>query len=132
MDTQFFYTETLVLYRFDQTVIWVITAIYLVGFVIVSSNYKLGLWIEGNEPMISVYSNRIEILSRGTLAPSQTMDGFLRGESVPVNEKLSEIFLQLHISEKSGRGVRELHREFIPDVVHTNNFDTIVSRLFFI
>ena len=29
----------------------------------------------------------------------------LTGESVPVNEKLSEIFLQLHISEKSGRGV---------------------------
>lgn len=61
-------------------------------------------WVEGNEPMISVFSNRIEILSRGTLAPSQTMEGFFSGESVPVNEKLSEIFLQLHISEKSGRG----------------------------
>lgn len=30
------------------------------------------------------------------------------GESVPVNEKLSEIFLQLHISEKSGRGVPKI------------------------
>lgn len=65
-------------------------------------------WIEGNEPMISVFSNRIEILSRGTLAPSQTMEGFFSGESVPVNEKLSEIFLQLHISEKSGRGVPKI------------------------
>lgn len=57
------------------------------------------LWISGNEPMISVFSDRIEILSRGTLAPAQTMEGFFLGESIPVNKKLSEIFLQLHISE---------------------------------
>ena len=62
-------------------------------------------WASGNEPMISVFSDRIEILSRGRLAPGQTEEGFYLGESVPVNEKLSEIFLQLHISEKSGRGV---------------------------
>ena len=58
--------------------------------------------------MISVFSNRIEILSRGTLPPAQTMEGFFLGESVPVNEKLSEIFLQLHISEKSGCGVPKI------------------------
>ncbi len=62
-------------------------------------------WVTGNEPMISVYSDRIEILSRGSLAPEQTMEGFFAGESVPVNKKLSEILLQLHISEKTGRGV---------------------------
>ena len=66
------------------------------------------LWISGNEPMISVFSDRIEILSRGILAPAQTMEGFFLGESIPVNEKLSEIFLQLHISEKSGRGVPKI------------------------
>lgn len=65
-------------------------------------------WIEGNEPMISVFCDRIEILSRGTLPPAQTMEGFYLGESVPVNNKLSEIFLQLHISEKSGRGVPKI------------------------
>ena len=46
----------------------------------------------GNEPMITVFSDRIEILSRGSLAPEQTMEGFFAGESVPVNRKLSEIF----------------------------------------
>lgn len=61
-------------------------------------------WVEGNEPMISAFSDRIEILSRGTLDPAQTMEGFFLGDSIPVNEKLSEIFLQLNISEKSGRG----------------------------
>lgn len=65
-------------------------------------------WVGGNEPMISVFSDRIEILSRGTIAPAQTMEGFYLGESVPVNDKLSEIFLQLHISEKSGRGVPKI------------------------
>jgi len=62
-------------------------------------------WVDGNEPMFTVFSDRIEILSRGSLAPTQTMEGFFAGESVPVNKKLSEIFLQLHISEKTGRGV---------------------------
>lgn len=65
-------------------------------------------WVSFNEPMISVFSDRIEILSRGTLAPAQTEEGFFAGESVPVNDKLSEIFLQLHISEKSGRGVPKI------------------------
>lgn len=65
-------------------------------------------WVSGNEPMISVFSDRIEILSRGTIPPAQKMEGFYLGESVPVNEKLSEIFLQLHLSEKSGRGVPKI------------------------
>ena len=63
------------------------------------------LWVDGNAPTITVYSDRIEILSRGTLAPKQTIEGFYLGVSVPVNRKLSDIFLQLHISERSGRGV---------------------------
>lgn len=69
-------------------------------------------WAEGNEPMISVFSDRIEILSRGSIPPAQTMEGFYLGESVPVNEKLSEIFLQLHISEKSGRGVPKITESY--------------------
>ena len=65
-------------------------------------------WVDGNAPMITVYSNRVEILSRGTLDPRQTKEGFFRGESVPINKKLSDIFLQLHISERSGRGVPKI------------------------
>lgn len=65
-------------------------------------------WVDGNAPMITIYSDRIEILSRGTLAPTQTKQGFFLGESIPVNRKLSDIFLQLHISERSGRGVPKI------------------------
>jgi len=69
-------------------------------------------WIEGNAPMITVFSDRIEILSRGTLAPGQTIEGFFLGESIPVNQKLSDIFLQLHISERSGRGVPKITKAY--------------------
>ena len=62
--------------------------------------------------MITVYSDRIEILSRGGLAPLQTKAGFFRRHSVPVNEKLSKIFLQLHISEKMGRGIPIISSEY--------------------
>lgn len=73
-------------------------------------------WVDGNAPMITVYSNRIEILSRGYLAPGQTIEGFFAGESVPVNQKLSDIFLQLHISERSGRGVPKITEVYGKDV----------------
>ena len=62
-------------------------------------------WIKGNEPMVTIYSDRIEILSRGTIGNDQTIEGFFEGESKPVNKELSDIFLQLHISERTGRGV---------------------------
>ena len=62
-------------------------------------------WIKGNEPMVTIYSDRIEILSRGTIGNDQTIEGFFEGESKPVNKELSDVFLQLHISERTGRGV---------------------------
>ena len=66
------------------------------------------LWVTGNAPMFTVFNDRIEILSRGTLAPAQTLEGFYTGDSVPVDKRLSDIFLQLHISERSGRGVPKI------------------------
>ena len=66
--------------------------------------------------MITVYRNRIEILSRGTIDSKQTIEGFYLGESVPVNQKLSDIFLQLHISERSGRGVPKIIDVYGKDV----------------
>ena len=68
--------------------------------------------MDGNAPMITVYSDRIEILSRGRLAPKQTLTGFYLGESVPVNRKLSDIFSQMNISERSGRGVPQITKVY--------------------
>ena len=63
------------------------------------------MWTSGSAPKFHAYKDRIEITSLGSLPSNQTKDGFFAGISVPVNDKLSEIFLQLHISEMSGRGV---------------------------
>ena len=84
-------------------------------------------WIDGNEPMISVYSNRIEILSRGVLPPSQTLEGFYLGESIPVNEKLSEIFLQLHISEKSGRGIPTIIESYGKEAIEIRENSIVIK-----
>ena len=65
-------------------------------------------WTCGIGPSFTAYSDRIEVLSRGTLAPEQTVEGFFAGESVPVNKALAERVLQLHISEGSGRGVPKI------------------------
>ena len=102
-------------------------------------------WVDGNAPMITIYSDRIEILSRGRLAPKQTLIGFFLGESVPVNRKLSDIFLQLHISERSGRGVPQITKVYgreafefrensivvtIPfDKLNTNVGDRVVDKV---
>lgn len=84
-------------------------------------------WVDGNEPMITVFSDRIEILSRGSLAPQQTMEGFFAGESVPVNRKLSEILLQLHISEKTGRGVPVITKQYGRDAYEFRENSIVVT-----
>ena len=84
-------------------------------------------WVSGNDPMITVFSDRIEILSRGTLAPEQTMEGFFAGESVPVNKKLSEILLQLHISEKTGRGVPKITQKYGKDAYEFRENSIVVT-----
>lgn len=84
-------------------------------------------WVTENEPMVSVFTDRIEILSRGTLAPNQTLEGFFKGESIPVNSKLSEIFLQLHISEKSGRGVPKIIETYGKDCFEFRENSIVVT-----
>ena len=47
-------------------------------------------------------------IHHGALPPKQTVKGFFEGVSVPVNPDLSTIFLQLHISERTGRGIPKI------------------------
>ena len=75
-------------------------------------------WVTLNAPIFYGFKDRIEILSFGDLPPDQTIDGFFQGKSVPVNPKLAEIFLQLRISERMGRGVPR-----ITSVYGRDNFD---------
>lgn len=74
-------------------------------------------WTSGIGPSFTAYSDRIEVLSRGTLAPEQTVEGFFAGESVPVNKSLADKILQLHISEGSGRGVPKIVKRYGRDAI---------------
>ncbi|MCH5172482.1 MAG: putative DNA binding domain-containing protein [Erysipelotrichales bacterium] len=65
-------------------------------------------WLTLNAPAICIFTDRIEILSHGGLAIDQDEKGFYSGASLPVNEILASIFLQLRISERSGRGVPKI------------------------
>lgn len=67
--------------------------------------FQHNLWTSGTAPMFTAFQDRIEITSIGTMPSKQTKEGFYAGVSIPVNDKLTEILVQLHISEKSGRGV---------------------------
>ena len=69
-------------------------------------------WVDGDAPMFTFYRDRVEVLSHGVLAPRQTVEGFFAGESVPVNKALSDVILQLHISERSGRGVPKIVKRY--------------------
>lgn len=62
-------------------------------------------WQRLNAPQVSVYSDRIEILSHGTIGSDQTMNGFFKGISRPVNPSLARILMQLEISDRAGKGV---------------------------
>jgi predicted HTH transcriptional regulator len=65
-------------------------------------------WLILNGPAINIFTNRIEILSHGGLPLDQDETGFYSGSSIPVNEILASIFLQLRISERTGRGVPKI------------------------
>ena len=69
----------------------------------------------------------MEILSRGHLPPKQTVEGFFAGESVPVNQKLSDIFLQLHISERSGRGIPKITELYGEDCIELRENSIVVT-----
>ena len=64
------------------------------------------------EPLVSIYSDRIEILSHGGLPHNQTKEQFYQGISKPRNEKLMRIFLNMGIVEHTGHGIPTIISEY--------------------
>ena len=58
-----------------------------------------------SQPLISFYSNRIEILSHGGLPKGQTKELFFKGISRPRNDMLMRIFLNMNLTEHTGHGI---------------------------
>jgi ATP-dependent DNA helicase RecG len=62
--------------------------------------------------LVSVYEDRIEILSLGGLAEGVTYNDMMLGVSIPRNPKLAEIFYRLHYVEAFGTGVRRILTDY--------------------
>lgn len=58
---------------------------------------------------------------------NRVVERFFAGESVPVNQKLSDIFLQLHISERSGRGVPKITEVYGEDHIELRENSIVVT-----
>ena len=84
-------------------------------------------WLTLNAPQISIFTDRIEILSHGGLAIDQDENGFYSGASLPVNDVLASIFLQLRISERSGRGVPKIVGKYGKDSIKIEKNRIIVK-----
>lgn len=84
-------------------------------------------WLTLNSPQISIFTDRIEILSHGGLALDQDEKGFYNGASLPVNDVLASIFLQLRISERSGRGVPKIVGRYGKEAIQIEKNRIIVT-----
>lgn len=62
--------------------------------------------------LVSVYEDRIEILSLGGLAEGVTYNDMMLGVSISRNPKLAEIFYRLHYIEAFGTGVRRILTDY--------------------
>ncbi len=61
-------------------------------------------WVKNVPPAIYVFSNRIEIISTGSLPFDYSEEDFYKGVSNPINPPLQRIMLQLGLVEQTGHG----------------------------
>ena len=62
--------------------------------------------------LVSLYEDRLEILSLGGLAEGATYQDMMMGVSIQRNPKLAEIFYRLHYIEAFGTGVQRILRAY--------------------
>ena len=72
------------------------------------------------EPQISMFSNRLEILSHGGLPGGLTTKAFFEGISRPRNATLMRIFLSLGLTEHTGHGIPTIVKQYGQDVFDIN------------
>lgn len=68
------------------------------------------------EPQISMFDNRLEILSHGGLPSGMTKKQFFEGISKPRNITLMRIFLSMGLTEHTGHGIPTIVKKYGEDV----------------
>ncbi|MCR4661012.1 MAG: putative DNA binding domain-containing protein [Clostridia bacterium] len=66
----------------------------------------------GGYTLVSVFDNRIEILSLGGLMRGVDMDDIMLGVSYLRNKRLAEIFYRLHLIEAYGTGISKIKKSY--------------------
>ena len=64
------------------------------------------------EPQISIFSDRMEILSHGGLPNGMTVEDFYEGISRPRNSTLMRVFLNMGLTEHTGHGVPTIIKKY--------------------
>ncbi len=76
-------------------------------------------------PQIYLYDDKIEVMSHGYPLKYDTLEEFYRGVSKPINPELSKIAINLDITDQTGKGNKDIVREYGKDV-----FDILDNTLF--
>ena len=76
--------------------------------------------------LVSMFDNRLEIMSLGGILPGVTKEIMLAGVSVPRNEKLAAVFHRLKLIEAYGTGIPRIFEAYAqngaePDIPITNS-----------
>ncbi|OPZ45527.1 MAG: Divergent AAA domain protein [Bacteroidetes bacterium ADurb.BinA104] len=80
-----------------------------------------------SEPLVSMFDDRLEILSLGGLPYKQTREQFLKGISIPRNSTLMRIFQDLDIAEHTGHGIPKILQRYGEEVFDiTDNYIKVV------
>ena len=81
-----------------------------------------------SEPLVSFYSDRLEITSHGGIPKEITKEEFFNGVSHPRNSVLMRIFLKLGIVEHTGHGIPKIIEKYGKDVfdIHDNYINVII------
>ena len=64
------------------------------------------------EPQISLFSDRMEILSHGGLPSGMSTEDFYEGISHPRNSTLMRVFLNMGLTEQTGHGVPTIIKKY--------------------
>lgn len=73
------------------------------------------------EPQISMFNDRLDILSHGGLPSGMTKEQFFDGISKPRNATLMRIFLNMGLTEHTGHGIPTIVEKYGKDVFEIEN-----------
>lgn len=80
-----------------------------------------------SQPLVSLFEDRVEILSHGGLPQGQTKEMFFQGISRPRNDMLMRIFLNMELAEHTGHGIPVIVSKYGCDVFHIeDNYINVV------